>query len=559
MFSALHIASLDLRCDINADEARCFFQKIILYHAKVKNCRDFSQIMISDLPNAVKIRQLNFAPVGSGATDIFGELNKEEIQSSQLTIEHLLSSLMERGVQEEMLSLCRELLQSVKHTLEERELTGSGLASVTWEDVEKLLFGLADFIQASALDNTEKPLEDRYNIDGLLAMLTALDDPQTDSQSKQAVKKAVKFLVDATKGPGTLQEGPEEFPENGKSLRPRDRTDTSLEDLQKGLQSLQLLQGQSAAGSFPLQSSRQEELAVLLLALGTAHQLRALLNIQQALFNCFRTPLDDDEWQVLLQGAGQLFRDLEKERLYFVINLLLHVFRSSPHVSSLKLLRDLCRQLKDGELVLCWPLLVNEVLLEGGQKEPEVFQELSMIAGSFPPKKMCRAIPCLKKLDALAERRIAEDIFLSPPRELYFLFKILLASSQAAYFCNKLIQGLKKHPFSWLDKAVLPCLDSNLKEDQSFIGKLFQQEDPAKPDLALKRAGAVIIVERLRNLSLEQRKESWVAETIAVLAKVHVLEAYSLLVEIAQDKQFILLAKWPKSARIAAIKVLKNY
>ncbi len=569
MFSALHITSLDIRCDINADEARNFFQEIIAYHAKVKSCRDFSQMMITGLPEAIKVRQINFT---SGASASPSEVSDEEDKkykknSSQPTIEHLLSSLMDRGIQEEMLSICRQLLQSVQQSLEERELNGSGLASVTWEDVEKLLFGLADYIQSSAQTDTEKPLEDRYNIDGLLALLTALDDPKADTQSKQAVKKAVKLLVESTKGLGPDQEdqkNKKKPAENKKSLRPQDRIDTSLEDLKKGLQSLQSLQSlQNLQGrgavSLPLQNSRREELAVLLLALGTSHQLQTLLNIQQALFNCFRTALEEDEWIILLQGAGQLFKDLEKERLYFVFNLLLQVLRSSPHVSSLTFLRDLCRQLIDDELILFWPLFVNELLVEGGREEPEIFQELSTIAGSFPPEKICRAIPCLKKLDALAERRIAEDIFLSPPDDLHFLFRILLASSQAAYFSTKLIQGLKKHPLSWLDRAVLPCLDTRLQGDQQFIGKLFQQANPAKPNVAFKKEGAAIIVAKLRNLSFEQRREPWVAESIAALSKVHLLEGYSLLVEIAQDKQFLLLAKWPRAARLAALKVLKNY
>ena len=167
--------------------------------------------------------------------------------------------------------------------------------------------------------------------------------------------------------------------------------------------------------------------------------------------------------------------------------------------------------------------------------------------------------PCLKRLDALAERKIAVNIFLSPPSELRFLFILLLESSQAVYFCKKLINGLRKHPFGWLDKAVLPLLDGRSEADQQFIVNLLQQENPAHPGPALKEEGAAIIVERLPKLSLEQRKEQWVAESIAALSRVRVLAAYSLLVEIARGKQFLLIAKWPRPVRIAAFKALKNY
>lgn len=63
------------------------------------------------------------------------------------------------------------------------------------------MFGLVEFIQSSFQKDSAQPLEERYNIDGLLAILTALDDPNADTQSKQAVKKAVNLLIDITKGP----------------------------------------------------------------------------------------------------------------------------------------------------------------------------------------------------------------------------------------------------------------------------------------------------------------------------------------------------------------------
>ncbi|CAK8718976.1 hypothetical protein GMJAKD_08245 [Candidatus Electrothrix aarhusensis] len=547
MFSALHITSIDIHRDIKADEARLFFGEIISQNTKIRACRDFSKMIITELPETVKIRQINF--VSGDAVDTGGESK----DTSRPTLEYLLSSLMERGIPEEMLSICRQLLESVQDTLEKRQLDNSALTSVTWEDVERLLFGLAEFIQSSHKDGSEKPLEERYNIDALIAILTALDDPNADAQSKQAVKKAVNLLIDVTKGP--VPETQEDAPQSDKSLRPRDRVDISIGELKQEI--LTLERHHIAVPLF--QNTRSEQLSVLMVMLRTPLHVRALLNIQRAFLDCFITALATNEWQILLQGTWQLFKALDRERLHFILVIFLQAFRFSPHTSSLMFIRDICRQLTDDELVTFWPFLVNELLVEGTEKEPGIFLELCTVAGSLSEQNMRAAIPCLKILDALAERKIAANIFLSHPPALHFFFILMLESSQGGYFCKKIINGLREHPFGWLDQAVSPLLESDSEEDQRFIVNLFQQDDPANPDAALKREGATIIVERLQILPLEQRKEPWVAESIVALSRVRLLGAYSFLIEIGRDKQFLLIAKWPKLARIAALKALKNY
>ncbi|MCI5159897.1 MAG: hypothetical protein D3906_16020, partial [Candidatus Electrothrix sp. AUS1_2] len=107
MFSALHITSLDIHRDINANEARCFFKEIIAHNAKIRTCRDFSQMIITGLPESVKVRQLKCAPDEE-------DTDEAPPDTSRPTIEYLLSSLMQRSIPEDMLSICRELLFSIK-------------------------------------------------------------------------------------------------------------------------------------------------------------------------------------------------------------------------------------------------------------------------------------------------------------------------------------------------------------------------------------------------------------------------------------------------------------
>ncbi|XCN71281.1 MAG: hypothetical protein Q3M24_13270 [Candidatus Electrothrix aestuarii] len=547
MFSALHITSLDIHRDINADEARCFFEEIIAHNAKIRTCRDFSQMIITGLPESVKVRQLNSVPDEEDDTD------EVPHDTSLPTIEYLLSSLMQRGIPEEMLTICRDLLLSVKEKLAERPLSNAGLASVTWEDVEKLLFDLAEFLQTAAQGEPDYPLEERYNIDALLAIVTALDEPGTDVRSTHEVKKAVNLLVDATKGPVHETQG-EELEEK-KSLRPRDRTDISVGELKEAL--LELEEYRAVRPIF--QTDRCEQLSVLMVTLGRPLQPQLLIHIQHALTEYFAHVLELDEWYILLQGTRDLFKTLEKDRVRFILVLLTQALRSSPYSSVLIFVRDLCRELAGDELVLFWPFLVNELLVQGAEREPKVFQELCIVAGSLPKQDMRAALPYLKRLDALAERKIADSIFVAHPLALRFLFTLLLESSQVVYFSNRLMKGLQECPFSWLDKAVLPFLDSRSETDQHFLINLFHQENPLYPGQTLRDEGAAIIIERLPLLSAEQKKEQWIAESIAALARTPLLSAYALLVEIAQDRPFLRAGKWPKHARLAALKALKNY
>ena len=74
----LNVINLDIHRDISADEVLFFIRKLISFRARIKNCRNFSNLKITDLPETIKIRQLQFfttqstiAEEGSGDTFVF--------------------------------------------------------------------------------------------------------------------------------------------------------------------------------------------------------------------------------------------------------------------------------------------------------------------------------------------------------------------------------------------------------------------------------------------------------------------------------------------------------
>ncbi|MCI5211339.1 MAG: hypothetical protein D3910_21715, partial [Candidatus Electrothrix sp. ATG2] len=193
----LNIITLDIHRDITADEALSFVRKLISFRARIQNCRDFSSIKITDLPETITIRQLQFMASQSSSSDS-GEGSGD---ASQPTIDYLLSSLAEHGAKNEQLELCRQLLQSIPESLGKRQIVEHDLPSVKWDDVEKLLFKLAESIEIATPDpTTGLPLGKHrkyYNSDPLIAVLLSLEDEKETSVSREAVNLLISLTRDA--------------------------------------------------------------------------------------------------------------------------------------------------------------------------------------------------------------------------------------------------------------------------------------------------------------------------------------------------------------------------
>lgn len=545
----LNIISLDIHRAITADEALLFVRKLISFRARIQNCRNFSEIKITDLPETIKIRQLQFLTTQASSS----YTGDDSGDASQPTIDYLLSSLSERGAKKEQLELCRQLLQSIPTALKERPLVEHDLPSVTWDDVEKLLFDLAESIECASPDpKAGAPLGTHrryYNTDPLIAVLLSLED----SEEKARSKEAINLLIDLTRGALPHAENQEGNVSIG--LRAQDRSDISLEQFR---QELVTLEEHSLPKDF-FANERSEQLSILMMMIGQNPPLQVMIKVQEALRDCLTGDLEAKEWKIVIAGMSHLVKTLDAERLHFVFVMFLKLLRHSGHASPLLFLRDVCQRLTMTEFAICWPFLINELLVQGPQKDPDVFRELCVVYKDFPQQEMRRKIPQLKLLDALSEKKIAPDIFSPPPPELYPILAVLLRSSQAAYISEKLINGLQEQAVSWLDRAVMPYLDSYSSADQRFLFELFRQANPAKPSQSLKGIGGQIIVERLPALPVEQRAEEWVVDSIEALSRIRVRGAQQLLSNIVQSRNYLVIPEWPRSARAAARKALRNY
>ncbi|WP_339138225.1 MAG: hypothetical protein WGN25_08305 [Candidatus Electrothrix sp. GW3-4] len=544
----LNIITLDIHRDITAEEALLFVRKLISFRARIKNCRNFSELKITDLPETIKIRQLQFLTSQS----IIAE--KGSGDASQPTIDYLLSSLAEQGAKREQLALCGQLLQSIPAAIQKRQLVEHHLPSVTWDDVEKLLFELAESIDCSSPVATTGQRQKKHkkyynNIDPLIAILLSLEEPRETRQSREAID----LLIDLTRA--ALPHVEEQDSDTSIGLRSKDRGGISIKQLQKEL----LLMRNHALPRDFFANERSEQLSLLMQMLGQNPPLQVMMRTHEVLRDCLASELEAREWKVVIAGMCQLIRTLNTERLHFVFIMFINLFRRSRYITPLVFLRDVCQRLPMTEFATCWPFLINELLVEGPQKDPEIFRELCVVYKNFPLQEMRNKLPQLKQLDALSEKKIASYIFSPPPPELYPLLVVLLRSSQAAYISEELLNGLRKQAIGWLDRAVIPYLDSRSSTDQRFIVELLRQVNPAKPSQRLKGIGGQIIVERLPAIPLEQRKEKWVIDSIDALSRIRLRDAQKLLRDIVQSRRYLIIPLWPRAARAAARKVLSYY
>ncbi len=540
LLRTLSISALDIHRDINAEELRLFLSRLLYFQTKIQSSRDFQEMKITGLPSTVTVHQLRFlahssAPDGEGSGDC-----------SQPTIDYLLSTLVQQGLTDPQVAMCRRLLDSIPDALRARQVSESDLPSVTWSDVEKLLRNLATALQSPDQNNKAAPTVSHHNIDSLIAILRSLEGETGGGKSRDAVNLLIKMVRN------TQPRLPDDEHKRPAPQRRNAQPATTIPELQEALRSL----GNTSPPADLLQDTRGEELSILMQMLGREHRLNATMRTQEAFRDCLRAPLADGEWRIVVQGLQHLLETRDRMHVEAALLLMLDTLGRSAHTSTLHLLRDVCQGLPPEGFVTCWPFLVNEAFITGPKQQPELFLEICALIGSLSRQEMHANVCRVEKLKSLREQCIAPALFSPPPAAFNALFQILLNSPQAPYLYEQLILGLRRHPLGWLDKAVTPLLDGAVSSHQQFISDLLKEETPERPSKDLRSKGATIIVANLPALPAEERTAGWVADTITALKKVQVPGSRDMLNTILTARHYLIFPDWPGAARDAAYKAL---
>ncbi len=532
----LSISPIDIHRDITNDELRQLLSKLVKLRTIIQNSSEFHGIQITDLPSTVKVHQLKFlASQSSSESEGSGD-------SSQPTIDYLLSSLVQQGLKDEQVSMCRDMLESIPDALNKRQVAESDLPSVTWDDVERLLRSVAESFDASDKETKEPIPEQHHNIDALVAILKSLGGTTGGTKSREAVNLLVKMAK------GTPPKAKEETKEKPKTRDGNRPPRVTVDELRRILPAFK-------RESLPvnlMENNRAEELSIFMQMLGQEYGLHTTMKLHEAIRDCLRAPLEENEWNIVVQGMQDLIKHLDEEPITEVFLLLMSILQRSEHTNPLIFLRDVIKGITKEEFVSAWPFFINETFLAGPPHEPNLYKEMCTMSANISLHDIHGSISKLERLEALHEKRISPAIFSPPPRCLNPLFILLLNSSKAKYIYDQLITGLRRHPLGWLDKAVAHLLDSTLPSHQQFIVDLLKQKDPNNPDRNLRKIGAGIVVECLPKIPEEQREAVWVPNAIMVLGKTQVPGGKDLLDTIFTSRHYLLFPAWPGAARSAA-------
>lgn len=542
LLHSLSISALDIHRDINAEELRLFLSRLLFLRTSLQNSRDFKEVKITGLPSTVKVHQLQFLASQSGSENAGTE------NSSQPTIDHLLSSLAQHGLKEDQIEICRKLLNSIPAALSKKNITESDLPSVSWQDVEKLLVRVAGTIKSPGKESESPQPNRRRNIDALVSIFKSMERGTDESKSRDAVNLLVKMMK------GTQPSVPVN---DQKTPVLVDRNDPSAMSIPELHHALDPLKDRPLPADL-LENNRSESLSILMQMLDQDHRLHVTMRMQEAFRNCLATPLEVREWRVVVRGMQHLLKTQNSEHLEHAILMILDTLRRSEHTTPLIFLLDVCQGLMKAEFVTCWPYLVNEAFIAGSQNDPEIFQKICSTIGLLSLQEMHSNLHRLEKLDALNEKRIAPTIFSPPPASLNTLFLLLFNSSQMTYIAKLLVNGLRHHSLGWLDKAVAPLLDYTLPAHQQFLFDLLKEKEPNKPSRSLKKNGAMIIVEKLPLIPAELRNAGWVAPTIAALVRSPVPQMEDMLDTIIKSRHWLIIPDWPGPCRNAARQVLNT-
>ena len=540
MLDDLGVSELAISQGINAADLQSFLQTLLVSHAQIRSSQRFRQALpIDALPDAVQIVRKEFLTSGSQGWSSRGPAEESA------SFAKIINGLRQKGLSEGQVEQAQQLLTrlSAHGSLENSKGEDGQEVPVDWEDVERLL------IQTISKDEpgrnrSSAPLASVGDLAAILGSLEENPLPKQTQKSIELLLKQVKRQPDAT---------PPQ-PEAGQAAGPlRQRQDTaslSLVDLNTFISNHPYNQPILLTLS---ESARKEDLSLLMQCLQTAHSPKMSAALKRNFQELTLAPLDDGEWQIILAGFGDILTTGDVLAIDAAFQATIELCRNSPHLASLKLFRDLlqaCNQPAVRQTV--WPYAMNEVLGVGGGDSREILSAVLDELAKLPVAARETVLPRLEGLDSCRGKKIALDLFTAcAPRHYPLLGQVLNTSLQIPLF-DRFLANFTADPPDWVIRAVIGFLRRDQPNHQKFIRAYLQNGRINIPSRSCRMLAGEILVDALRNLPKELRREPFAIEAISMLPIFDGPEAEAMLDAIANEKKAFVLPEWPASCRRAA-------
>ena len=541
LMASLNVLAIEINRSISRDDLLLFIRKMISVRSQGANSKQFSLIEISDLPASVSVIHRQFL-ASEGAE------GGERLDSAARNLNAFLDALAGHGLNEEQIDDCRRLLASLPRQMGRIAAQSSDLPFANWDDVA---FLLAQAVQG-------KPLSSRSSSHGNLDMLASiLNNLEKDAQDRKS-REAINLLVSIIRKPAPA--GDNEKKEDVLPVRFQNTSEVSVAELQDFTDKNMF----TAAILLKIQDipADYETLSVLLQLAQDKQSLQNQTRMLQFLSDILAVPPNEKIWEIITHGLYGIIKIGSRMNLGMAIRMIVEPLRRAGRGDSLTLFQKIMAFCEGIEADILWPFALNELLICGSGGNIDTYRQIFVRLAGLPWKEMVQALPVLQGLDAFTRGPIAHDVFGEISPSCYPLCAFLLRTSIGTLIGEPLVAGLKNSPSDTLIKAVAPLLDPAQAEHKTFLDSYLRHPYQREMPEGIKALAGAIIVEKLPLLPQEQRGQSWVPETIGVLADLPSGGARELLNQIVNNKRLLVIPEWPavcrRSAKEASGKMIRR-
>ncbi len=542
LMDSLGIAHIEMDSSLTATDLYEFVTGMIAYRNRLKGTKNFQKVVIEEMPSTITVLHLEF--IATDDEESSGECSGD---TAQPKLETLMGTLRRKGLNEEQIEQCRQLMRSIPGNIIKTGQDQTALPQVTWKDVEKLLLNSV-LSRPGSSDDGDSP-SPHINLDTLTAIFGSLGKNQANRDNREAIDLLLSIA---------RRDIPTDFKE-GQEAKPRKAAPASdlmpMAEIREAIDRCKNLTDEN----FQLMSACQgEELTVLCQLLLREQKISVHNRIQKQLRDILRTPMQPSEWSVLVAGARQLLEMGDTQKIHGPMVLLTNVVRGSEFTSCIVFLRDVAAEIKPDQLPLLWPFLVNEMLLEGSADQGEAFGEIASLAAGIDQAAMQEGLETLQNFPSLKNRTCSRNILANASPGLFQILAKLLDWPPGIFLGPPILAGLCRKPPNWLCAGALPLLSDFKPEHRKFLVRMLEQAHSNEPTKKLVETAGRVVAGHLPGLPRERRNEPWVPTAVGMVVRLRMVGSRRFLKDVLQSKRFLVIPEWPKECRQAAAETLEE-
>lgn len=532
------IGSILISRHATIDETLEFVRLILSHRGKFRYSSNFSQSDLSTMPDSFKVQAKQFL------VDKTAVISSQTDLDSENALNNILEALEDKGLTKTQTAQCRSLLNSLQKSYRPIVASNSTI-QFTWNDVQNLLLNVIRNKPVRTGQGGNRVQNDINTLTTIFGHLeTTSEDPKT--------KDSIGFLISLIKS--------KPMPMNkGNKFKPKKRTADQAPEL-----SIKELQHYIDKAALPpailkklSQTDKAEEVGFLLQLLQQNQTSEAMRTLNRFLQDIFNRPLTPKEKISLLESTRLFFTLNLNNRLKAILPSLVLIMRQSNHFSSLNFLSQLLKNVSKQQLLLLWPIIVNEMMAVGMGEKPKIYMHLLLTCSQLSWQEMMQQKERLEKFDSFQKHRAAAALYPGATQENNLLFSFLLSTSLKKTVYQTILPVLKKTPPDPLASAVFPFLLD--EENHLTFLHLYFAHDKRKPLApSLRKLTGAILLEGLSHLPEESMEEPWVLQSILYCGQTPVEGMSEMLNSIINTKKMLIMFLWPTQCRQAAQKALNQ-